>query len=185
MTRSRPPPFIRRSIGCTRRDLFPHGALSPAALYSYIPLRVSMAALAEQMGDLSVAAAAAAAGGGGGGGDAEAPWDTPAWWTKWQGAQPELTLDDKIALAKEVAAGGEIISGEKELRALFERKQNPVAGRGAVPAAAAAAAGPLAAGDGRSAHRGDGFGSGTSIATVGAHSVCPKFKSTIFLARIF
>ena len=54
-------------------------------------------------------------------------WDTDGWWTEWKGAQPELTVDDKVALAKEVAEGGEIISDEKELRALFERKQNPVA----------------------------------------------------------
>ena len=67
------------------------------------------------------------AAGGGAAAQSASVWDTDGWWTEWNGAQPELTINDKIALAKEVAEGGEIISGEKELRALFERKRNPVA----------------------------------------------------------
>eukprot|EP00941_MAST-03F_sp_MAST-3F-sp1_P005510 g5510.t1 len=55
------------------------------------------------------------------------------WWTKWNGPQPTLSLDEKIDLCKIVTMGGEITKDEKELRELFERKLNPVAYDGFEP----------------------------------------------------
>ena len=63
----------------------------------------------------------------------EEAWAVDGWWTKWNGPQPGLTVDEKVALALEVVKGGEICKDEKELRALYERKQNPVAYDGFEP----------------------------------------------------
>ena len=63
----------------------------------------------------------------------ESVWAEEHWWTKWKGPQPALSIDEKVALALEVARGGEINKDEAELRKLYERKPNPVAYDGFEP----------------------------------------------------
>ena len=63
----------------------------------------------------------------------EEVWAEDGWWTKWNGPQPDLTVDEKVALAMEVARGGEITKDEQELRELYARKPNPVAYDGFEP----------------------------------------------------
>ena len=63
----------------------------------------------------------------------EAVWAEDGWWTKWNGPQPTLSIDEKVALAMEVVRGGEITKDEAELKGLYERKSNPVAYDGFEP----------------------------------------------------
>ena len=48
------------------------------------------------------------------------------WWTKWKGPDVSLSLEEKVALASGVAE--EIIKDANELRELFKRKAQCVAG---------------------------------------------------------
>ena len=43
-------------------------------------------------------------------------WATPFWWTKWKGAQPELSLQEKVDKCMKVIMGGEINKDVNELK---------------------------------------------------------------------
>ena len=64
---------------------------------------------------------------------ADSKWAEDGWWTKWVGAQPDLTVEERVQLVADVWKGGEIMKNPDELRALFGRKTNPVAYDGFEP----------------------------------------------------
>ena len=46
----------------------------------------------------------------------EGDWATPFWWTQWKGAQPKLSLQERVDNCMKVVIGGEINKDVNELK---------------------------------------------------------------------